>query len=128
MKLCQKGLHQFDGRRCGECRNISRKNWHNANLNKEKAAQLKHNYGISLDQYNQLFIDQNGCCGICSIHQSELSRALAVDHDHSTNEIRGLLCSSCNTGLGLLQDSSELLESAIKYKQSFKTGLKIAKG
>ena len=72
-------------------------------------------YGISRSDYNEWFHSQNGACGICNIHQSELKNSLAVDHDHETGKVRGLLCTTCNTGLGKLGDSIEGLEAAIEY-------------
>jgi len=69
----------------------------------------------ALAAYNDLFAEQQGKCAICSIHQTQLKKSLAVDHCHKTGEVRGLLCSSCNTGIGQLKDSCDLLEKAIKY-------------
>jgi hypothetical protein len=62
---------------------------------------LKLYYGITLIQYNEIFNSQNGCCKICGTHQSELKKALFVDHDHKTGKIRGLLCHQCNIGIGI---------------------------
>ncbi|MBU2051427.1 MAG: endonuclease VII domain-containing protein [Gammaproteobacteria bacterium] len=59
--------------------------------------------GITLEEYNQMFAKQNGCCAICGKHQSELKNRLAIDHNHETGEIRGLLCTSCNITLGWLE-------------------------
>lgn len=56
---------------------------------------------------------QGNCCAICG-NQCSSGRALAVDHDHNTGNIRGLLCTRCNMGIGLLR-TSELLSSAINY-------------
>ena len=72
-------------------------------------------YGITIEQYNELFIKQNGCCRICNRHQSEFKRSLAVDHDHKTNKIRGLLCHHCNRGLGDFFEDISIMESAITY-------------
>lgn len=60
------------------------------------AYRLKTRYGLTVDQYNQLFEKQKGCCALCGKHQSELRTRLAVDHDHQTSEIRSLLCGYCN--------------------------------
>jgi len=77
----------------------------------------KHNYGIDFctKKYNEMFEQQNGCCKICNTHQSKLNRSLHVDHCHKTKEVRGLLCSGCNTGLGLFIDNKEFLLNACKY-------------
>ena len=61
---------------------------------------------------------QNYCCAICKTHSDLLPRNLAVDHCHTTGKVRGLLCTNCNIGLGMLKDSSEILNLAIKYLKS----------
>lgn len=80
---------------------------------------LKRSYNISLEEYNDMFNQQNGCCAICKKHISDLDmkrkKNLCVDHCHETKKIRGLLCDKCNRGIGLLEDSIENLESAISY-------------
>lgn len=93
------------------------------NGDKEKAAKqarkysLKRLYGITPEDYNKMFEEQEGCCAICGSHQSEQKRPLCVDHCHETKVVRGLLCDSCNMGLGKFFDSPLLLENAIKYLQ-----------
>lgn len=83
---------------------------------------LRNKYGIDLDIYNKMFQDQKGCCAICNRHQSEFKLSLAVDHCHNTNKVRSLLCPNCNTGLGNLKDSKEMLLKAIKYLESHSNG------
>lgn len=77
--------------------------------------QLKRRYGISIEEYNQLFDLQEGKCRICKTHQSKLSKALAVDHCHTSLKVRGLLCFNCNSGLGRFKDNEKLLLEAIVY-------------
>jgi hypothetical protein len=62
---------------------------------------------MTLEEYNKRFLDQKGCCTICGKHQSELDRALAVDHNHKTGEIRSLLCNRCNLLVGRLENPGE---------------------
>lgn len=86
--------------------------------NKKKIAmrgRLKYYYGITIDEYNSLFVKQQGCCAICGKHQSEFERALYVDHDHKTGKVRGLLCHKCNVGIGMFGDNKTLLIEAAKY-------------
>ena len=61
-------------------------------------AHLKYKYNITVDEYDSMFEEQNGVCKVCGL--PEINRRLAVDHDHKTNKVRGLLCSSCNVQLG----------------------------
>lgn len=84
---------------------------------------FKKNYGISLEDYNNLFEKQNGVCAICLqpeiIVQHNKIMKLSVDHCHDSKKVRGLLCGNCNRGLGHFRDSINLLEKSIEYlKQS----------
>jgi hypothetical protein len=81
---------------------------------------LKTMYGITQDDYNGMFDEQKGCCAICGKHQFEISRALSVDHDHNTGQIRGLLCHTCNSAIGKFYDNIDLLENAITYLKQIK--------
>ena len=78
---------------------------------------LKICYNLTPKQYDGLFKAQNGRCLICGTHQSNLRRALDVDHNHITNKVRGLLCGNCNLLLGNAKDNTDILKSAIKYLQ-----------
>lgn len=82
---------------------------------KMRAARLLKTYGITLDDYNEMFVEQQGCCKICGTSQSELKHNLSVDHCHITGKVRGLLCNDCNLILGNAYDSIDILQSAIKY-------------
>jgi hypothetical protein len=76
---------------------------------------LRNNYGITLEQWNEIFDRQNGCCAICGKHNSQLKKSLHVDHCHETNKVRGLLCSKCNRAIGNFNDDINLLQKAINY-------------
>ena len=65
-----------------------------------RAAQLKKLYGLTAERYATLLAAQGGGCAICG--KAPNGRTLAVDHDHVTGAIRGLLCSGCNLGMGHL--------------------------
>lgn len=69
-------------------------------------------FGLTVESYDELFKSQNGLCAIC---EKPHWRNLAVDHDHKTGKVRGLLCYRCNTLLGLASDSIQVLQSAILY-------------
>jgi hypothetical protein len=88
-------------------------------MNKQgRVNRLKKYFGITVEQYNFILDKQNGCCNMCKKHHSEFKRALAVDHDHSTGLIRGLLCHSCNRGLGYLHDNIDTLINGIEHLKS----------
>lgn len=74
-----------------------------------------HGINMTMDIYNQMFAEQHGCCAICGTHQTELKRKLAVDHDHETGEIRGLLCGKCNVALGGCGDNLESVMRFVEY-------------
>ena len=77
---------------------------------------IKRTYDFTFEQYEQMYDAQNGKCAICEsrIGNSRTGR-LFVDHCHTTNKVRGLLCSNCNHGLGQFKDSPKLLQRAIEY-------------
>lgn len=75
---------------------------------------LKRQFNISPEDYDEILSLQNGVCAICG-STCKTGRRLAVDHCHMTGRIRGLLCSECNNGIGKLKDSPDLLRAAISY-------------
>ena len=74
--------------------------------------------GIKPEEYHQKFVDQNGVCDICK-NVCAQKGMLSLDHDHDTNIVRGLLCSSCNMALGGFKDNPQILEAAIKYLEKW---------
>ena len=84
-------------------------------MSRSYKAGLKHKFGMSEEEYIKKSDAQDNRCAICGAHQLELDRRMAVDHDHETGQIRGLLCNHCNLGIGFLKDSTDLLEKAQKY-------------
>ena len=98
---------------CKECFKIDYKK----NIIRNTDNYLKYEYNITLDEYNNLLKKQNDKCSICGKSSKENKKRLAIDHNHTTGKIRGLLCSSCNQGLGKFYDNVEFLENAIKYLQ-----------
>ena len=80
---------------------------------------LRSRYNFTLARYNQLFEQQNGRCAICRKPETASNRfgvrVLAVDHDHKTGRVRGLLCQKCNHALGLLNDSEFLVSNMYFY-------------
>lgn len=80
---------------------------------RNKLYQKKTKYGLSEEEYKHLFVKQNNKCAICG--ESFNSVIPVVDHNHNTDIVRGLLCSKCNTLLGMAKDNISILENAIIY-------------
>ena len=78
-------------------------------------SRLKTKFGITLEDYDNLHIKHNNSCALCNTPESELLTKLCIDHCHTTNKVRGLLCDACNVAIGLLKDDKTLLTKAIKY-------------
>ncbi len=91
------------------------------NKDKRRDCDLRNKFGITLEDYNEMFKLQDGRCYICKEQEVAISnmnhsiKALAVDHDHKTGEVRGLLCQRCNNVLGKVHDSVFILENMIIY-------------
>jgi hypothetical protein len=85
-----------------------------ANPDKDREKHLKRKYGITLKEYNDILKSQNGQCKLC-LGPPTGKGNLHVDHDHKTGRIRGLLCNTCNAGLGNFKDDLNLLYKAIEY-------------
>lgn len=115
---------------CSDCSTIKLRGWRKRNP--ERARQISRNhyhsekgvdtyykrtYGITKKEYDSLCEAQNGRCAICNKISNQ---KLAVDHDHKTKEVRGLLCVCCNAMLGSSKDSIEILTSAISYLRRLK--------
>lgn len=81
---------------------------------RRKNTNIKLKFGINVNQYQLMLKEQNGACYICNTSES---RDLAIDHCHTTGKVRGLLCSKCNTALGLLKDDVALFDRAKEYLQ-----------
>ena len=82
---------------------------------------IEKKYGLTPEQYAQMLFEQGGKCKICN-ELPDTGSKLVVDHDHMTGNVRALLCSQCNSGLGMFQDSSETLYSAVYYLQEHAGG------
>lgn len=91
--------------------------------NKEKMRNLEllRKFNITSKIYNNLFKKQSGKCAICKQpepifdNRTNKKRLLSVDHNHKTGEVRGLLCTNCNNGLGRFRDKIKFLNNAINY-------------
>lgn len=83
-------------------------------------AYAKKVYGLTIDAIEEMHKEQNNSCAICETHLSVLAhksfkKKLCVDHCHTTGIVRGLLCTSCNTMLGMAKDNINILNRAVAY-------------
>jgi len=92
---------------CKICRIRLAKEWKLKNPERTKVlkekSRLKMNFGLTHKTWETLFNSQDGCCAICKRHQIELKRKLVVDHNHTTGQVRGLLCVICNVRVGVYE-------------------------
>lgn len=79
---------------------------------------LKKKYGLTEEGYAGMLHAQVSGCAICGVPENVAGKRLAVDHCHATGEVRGLLCSRCNTALGGFQDETSLLKIAAAYLEA----------
>lgn len=90
------------------------------NVLRRKEGQLKKYYGISVEQYMEKCKEQNGLCAICSkVMKVGFSKDKHIDHDHTKNVVRGILCESCNLLLGHAKDNPEILIKAAEYLKKY---------
>jgi len=85
------------------------------NREKQRDSKLKRKYGISLHEYNEMLNNQNYKCAICGIKRSDVKKDFAVDHNHSTGQIRDLLCSKCNPAIGFVRENPEIARRLADY-------------
>lgn len=105
---------------CKECTNAKRRGKYRA---ENRKYHLKSKYGITPAEYGQIYAKQGGACAIClepgdvrsGGSRAKDSTRLYIDHDHVSNEVRGLLCHKCNVAIGLLFDDPMRMERAAAY-------------
>ena len=89
----------------------------------------KRKYGLDLADYAAMVTEQNNCCAICERPEVGTRggkvKALAVDHNHSTGAVRGLLCEACNKAIGLLDENRDTLLAAVKYLDKHSNGANV---
>lgn len=105
------------GSTCSLCKKILGSKYLHKNYNRRRDHQWRYR-GINCTEelYNKLLIEQNYSCAICYKNEKDFNRKLAVDHNHQTGKVRGLLCKYCNQGLvPILEYKKNLVESTIKY-------------
>lgn len=125
-KQAEKRRHRADGylTQCKVCILNKNKKVQAKPKNKQKIWEnkLQYRYGLTKEDYDYLLIKQNGCCAICSTNnpssKSKKHKYFSVDHCHETGRIRGLLCATCNSAIGLLGDCPTTITKAALYLSS----------
>jgi hypothetical protein len=113
------GVQRF----CKECASTRSKRRHLAGRpnpvkhpERSRASYLKSEYGITVEEYDRLLALQAGVCAVCGQEErAKNKKTLAVDHDHVTGAVRGLLCHSCNIALGMLGDDPARIARLREY-------------
>lgn len=85
---------------------------------KDRARELGHEYGITVEEYEAMKVSQGGKCALCKeipIPRKTQIDGFHIDHDHTSGKVRALLCAQCNHGLGLFYDDPQLLTDAAAY-------------
>jgi hypothetical protein len=98
-------------RTCRPCAAARQKAYNAANRERLNFERVLAKYGLTREEHDRLVLEQLGRCALCGAADPEL----AVDHCHGSGRVRGLLCRSCNQGLGLLRDDVAILQEAIAY-------------
>lgn len=98
---------------CLDCFRLSKRNERLEDPERFRGYDRKKLYGLTRETYENMLVQQEGLCYICKLPPGE--RSLNVDHNHNTGEVRKLLCSPCNTAIGLMKDNPELLVKAAAY-------------
>lgn len=89
----------------------TRRKHRHSHKEQEKDTRRKREYGVTRDQFDQMFLSQKGACAVCG----RVTTPLCVDHCHTTGRVRGLLCKPCNSYLGIIGESTKILGKAIVY-------------
>ena len=133
LTLFYRDARKLDGRQaqCKSCADIANKHYYykdglktNTRQLSLKKTQLKRLYGCTIEDVYTMHKQQNGKCAICDKEIIVIGNSLTkyqvacVDHNHVTGKIRGLLCNTCNRGLGFFKDSTEIVRKAFMYMEN----------
>ena len=113
-KFCKRERDRRNRKNRGEGWLEYRREYNKTRSTEKRDYHLKKTYGLTLVQWEDIFKRQGCKCKICQTGE-EPSMGWHTDHDHKTGKVRGILCHSCNTGLGKFKDDTEILEAAISY-------------
>ena len=105
---------------CRPCTRAQQRAYRNKRPDFHRNHNLRQRYGITVADFESILSSQNFTCAICEVEISHAldykgGKSVAVDHNHETGEVRGILCSGCNLVLGHARESTEVLYRAIVY-------------
>jgi len=114
------GDFYFQRRACKPCVREHQRRFRDSQPDYNHSRNLQRRYGLSVDEYQTLLANQNFACPICEVEISNTieykgKRPVAVDHNHETGDVRGILCSMCNLMLGHARENTSILYRAIVY-------------
>lgn len=116
-KICVKAYYSVPERRAREKIRVLPYRQSPATKERKWETHLKRKFDMTAEEYNDMLQDQDGVCAIC-FHTCSTGSRLSVDHCHNTLENRGLLCKSCNVGIGNFGDDVVNLRAAIDYLEN----------
>lgn len=102
---------------CNKCANKRVRKWKRTHKYALRLHNAKYHYGLTQSEYRELYKKHRFRCAICNKTAKENGKRMAIDHDHKTGKVRGLLCWHCNCGLGSFHDNQKWLRNAIQYLQ-----------
>lgn len=110
--------------RCRECTLANKKRYYRERVDSEqiKRWNMKAKYGITPEQYNEMYEHQQFGCAICRLPFDKLD----VDHNHKTGKVRDLLCETCNVIVGFLENHEDLVIDAVEYLKRHNRKEKVA--
>lgn len=115
-KVCYRAWSKTNYAKNPDLRRKQQKEWVEKNRGRlaqlHRRRQLFRMYGLTEDDYDRLYKEQNGLCKIC---KGVPKGRMPVDHNHKTGEVRGLLCDACNLGLGCFRDDPDRMIAAVAY-------------
>lgn len=102
---------------CKKCLCARTSRAQNGNSSFHRRRHLRRKYGLTVEQYENMLAEQNGLCALCGLppDETDLQKILVVDHDHETNQIRGLIHGRCNALIGYAREDVRVLTCAIGY-------------
>ena len=112
----KKSSYSYECKECTVKRTVEYNREHSTSV---RSQYLKRNYGLTFEEFEAMLSDQDNCCAICkSTKPLGRQKTFNGDHHNKTGNVRGLLCSNCNTALGLVNDNIHTLKSMIQYLES----------